>query len=87
MAKNDPTLGHIGGIFRCVELKVSDLPEMNYFSTDKNDFGEVAPRGEVNIIISYYTYIINIFTLIRFVGEVIMFLKDITKMIYKTKNQ
>lgn len=32
-----------------MEFKVVDIPDMNYFSTDKNDQGIVTPRGEVCI--------------------------------------
>ncbi len=31
------------------EFKLVDIPEMNYYSTDKNDQGHGQPRGEVCI--------------------------------------
>lgn len=31
------------------EFKLTDIPEMNYFSTDKNEQGVEQPRGEVCI--------------------------------------
>jgi len=44
---NVPSFGHVGGPLPCVELKVVDVPEMNYTSKDRNAFGVLAPRGEI----------------------------------------
>lgn len=40
-------------------MKLIDVPEMNYFSTDKNEKGESVPRGEIcsrgnSIFAGYY---------------------------------
>ena len=38
---SDPTAGHVGGPISCIRIRLRDIPEMNYFSTDEN------PRGEI----------------------------------------
>jgi long-chain acyl-CoA synthetase len=55
----DPTMGHVGGPIPHLEFKLLDVPEMNYFSTDKNENGELVPRGEIlvrsgSVIPGYY---------------------------------
>lgn len=56
---NDPTSGHVGGVPPHVELKLVDVPEMNYTSQDKDENGNPAPRGEIwfraaTVIPGYY---------------------------------
>ena len=42
----DKMAGIVGGVTVCNELKLVDIPDMDYHSTDKKD-GESYPRGEV----------------------------------------
>ncbi|KAI7853336.1 hypothetical protein BDC45DRAFT_483912 [Circinella umbellata] len=51
---NDSRAGHVGRTAACNEVKLVDVPEMNYFSTDKPfPRGEVCVRG-YNVIKGYY---------------------------------
>jgi len=42
----DGEAGHVGGVMPYSELKLVDIPEMNYLSSDTKD-GEPYPRGEI----------------------------------------
>lgn len=50
---NDPKAGHIGGPVTCNEVKLIDVPEMEYLTTDPLPRGEVCIRG-ANIFKGYY---------------------------------
>jgi long-chain acyl-CoA synthetase len=43
----DPTSGHVGPPFPNLEIKLVDVPDMNYTSEDKDEQGVPHPRGEV----------------------------------------
>jgi long-chain acyl-CoA synthetase len=45
--KFETQAGIIGGPSACIEFKLCDIPDMNYFSTDTDEFGVLAPRGEM----------------------------------------
>lgn len=56
---NDTDLDTVGGPVPMNEFKLVDIPEMNYFHTDKDEHGVPTPRGEIyirgpNIIPAYY---------------------------------
>lgn len=45
--QDDPLSGHVGGVLPTFLLKLEDVPEMNYFSTDTDEEGTSYPRGEI----------------------------------------
>jgi long-chain acyl-CoA synthetase len=51
--KNDPLAGHVGGVLPCLKLRLKDIPEMEYFSTDETPRGEVCVWG-ANVFKGYF---------------------------------
>ena len=43
----EPEAGHVGGPLISCEVKLVDIPEMNYTSKDMDDNMNWAPRGEI----------------------------------------
>lgn len=43
----DPESGHVGAPMPSLDIKLVDVPEMNYTSEDRDHQGRPAPRGEV----------------------------------------
>jgi len=44
---NDPLSGHVGGPYPSNDIKLVDLPDMNYTSKDTDAEGNPTPRGEI----------------------------------------
>ena len=44
---NDPQSGHVGPPFPALEMKLVDVPEMQYTTDDIDEKGVLTPRGEV----------------------------------------
>ena len=44
---HDPQSGHVGPPFTSLEMKLFDVPDMNYTTDDKDEHGKPMPRGEV----------------------------------------
>lgn len=56
---SDRESGHVGGVQNSIELKLVDIPEMNYFSHDRDEKGNSMPRGEIcirghTVFLGYY---------------------------------
>jgi long-chain acyl-CoA synthetase len=49
----DPVAGHVGGPLSCIRIRLKDIPEMNYLSTDENPRGEICYQGN-SIFKGYY---------------------------------
>jgi long-chain acyl-CoA synthetase len=43
----DPSSGHVGSPYPTLEVKLVDVPDMNYTCQDKDERGTLMPRGEV----------------------------------------
>lgn len=41
----DPQAGHVGGPLSCIRIRLRDIPEMQYYSTDEMPRGEICFQG------------------------------------------
>lgn len=51
--RDDSTYGHVGGPLSCAMIKLVDIPEMDYLTTDNPPRGEVCFKGN-NIFPGYF---------------------------------
>lgn len=49
----DPEAGHVGGPLSCIRIRLKDIPEMNYLSSDPQPRGEICYQGN-SIFIGYF---------------------------------
>lgn len=49
----DPEAGHVGGPLSCIRIRLRDIPEMGYLSSDENPRGEVCYQGN-SIFVGYF---------------------------------
>lgn len=55
----DSVSGHVGGVMPGLEVKLVDVPEMDYLTTEKDSQGNPTPKGEIclrgpQIFLGYY---------------------------------
>jgi len=43
----DSDAGYVGSPAPCMEIRLEEIPEMNYFATDVDSEGRNCPRGEI----------------------------------------
>lgn len=49
----DPTCGHVGGPTTLVKMRLKDIPELEYYTTDKLPRGEIQVKSSATIV-GYY---------------------------------
>ena len=49
----DKQSGHVGGLLPCLKIRLRDIPEMNYLSSDEYPRGEICFKGH-NIFRGYF---------------------------------
>jgi long-chain acyl-CoA synthetase len=50
---HDPETGHVGGVMTCCDIKLEDVPEMDYFTSSIAPQGEICFRGP-NVFKGYF---------------------------------